>query len=189
MDRMAVVAEAFGSEHFGEAKLGDRRRTKALVRCADQVHRHPGGTLPDKFAEPAGLKCFYRRMNNQHVTHEAVLAPHRERTVALARRNPGVTLFIHDDTEKDYTGLESLKDELGPIGNSSRRGYICHNVLAVNAQRRETLGLAHQDLHKRPKRPRKQSREQARRSSQRESRLWKKGSQALPAAPEGRLWI
>jgi hypothetical protein len=189
MDREVMTMDAFGSEHFGAAELGDRRRTRALVRCADQVHRHPTGTLPDKFANPAQLKCFYRLMNNKQVTHAAVLKPHRQRTLELARSNPGVTLFIHDDTHKDYTGLGSLQGELGPIGNGSQRGYICHNVLAVNADRRETLGLAHQQLHKRPRRKRKQTREQARRNPKRESRLWKKGSQAVPAAPPGRLWI
>jgi hypothetical protein len=180
--------------------LGDWRRTKALVRCADQVQRHPGGTLPDKFADPASLKCFYRLMNNEHVTHEAVLAPHRQRTLELARRNPGVTLFIHDSTELDYTGLRSLKAALGPIGNGSRRGYICHNVLVVDAQRRETLGLAYQYLHKRPKRKRpstpktkkptkKPTKKQSRGNPHRESRLWRRASQALPAAPAGPLWI
>ena len=52
--------ESFGEIHFGSAQLGDARRTKRLVACADAMCRHPGGTLPDKFQSPADLKAFYR---------------------------------------------------------------------------------------------------------------------------------
>ncbi len=77
--------QSFGEMHFGCAHLGDSRRTKRLAACADAMCRHPGGTLPDKFRSPADLKAFYRLCNCPHVTHQAVLAPHRERTLEIIR--------------------------------------------------------------------------------------------------------
>ena len=39
---------SFGQLHFGSACLGDARRTKRLVKIADQIMAHPGGSLPHK---------------------------------------------------------------------------------------------------------------------------------------------
>jgi len=43
---------SFGAVHFGDAKLGDARRTNRLVEVADAIVRHPGGSLPEKFDTP-----------------------------------------------------------------------------------------------------------------------------------------
>ena len=50
------------------------------------------------------------------------------------RQAQGTVLNLHDTTEIDYTGLTSLSDELGQIGNGSHRAFLCHNSLAVIAQ-------------------------------------------------------
>ena len=52
----------FGQENFGTARLGDRRRTRRLVDLADRLLRHPGGSLPDKFADPNALNRCYEAM-------------------------------------------------------------------------------------------------------------------------------
>ena len=85
-----------------------------------------------------------------------------------------VVLLIHDTTQLDFTGKHSLKN-LGQIAKGFHRGYLCHNTLAVQAQDRRVIGLASQILHTRPKVPRKKRRER----SDRESRLWKRGSDAV----------
>jgi transposase-like protein/DDE family transposase len=180
--------QSFGEAHFESVELGDRRRNARLVQLADRMIQHPGGTLPVKCGNPADLKALYRLMNAARVTHEAILKPSRERTFDLVRAHPGTTLFIHDTTELDYTGLLSV-DGLGQIGNGGGRGYECHNTLAVAAETGATLGLAGQILLKRRKVPRGEKRSQARDCPDRESRLWKRGSQALPAAPVNQKWV
>jgi hypothetical protein len=179
---------SFGEAHFGNVDLGDRRRNARLVQLANRMIQHPGGTLPDKCGNPADLKALYRLMNAARVTHEAILKASRERTFDLARGHPGIVLFIHDTTELDYTGLQSL-DGLGQIGNGGGRGYECHNSLAVAAETGATLGLAGQILLKRRKVPRGEKRSQTRDCPDRESRLWKRGSQALPVAPANQKWV
>ncbi len=186
-DRLALGA-SFGEEHFGAAKLGDRRRTKRLVQLADKMVMHPGGTLPDKIDDPASLKALYRLVDQGEVTHTAVLAPSRERTLRLMRDVEGTVLVIQDTTELDFTGLTSLEG-LGHIGNGGCRGYLAHNALAVVAETRDVIGLAYQRLAKRPEANKKETREQSRERTDRLSRLWKDASAAIPAAVSGRRQV
>ena len=188
MDDRQVLERSFGELHFGSAELGDVRRTRRLVQVADRMVKHPGGTLPDKLSDPAGLKGLYRLAARDEVTHEAVLAPSRERTLRLAAEASGTVLHIHDGTELDYSGLHSLKD-LGRIGDGNGRGYLVHNTLTIVAETREVLGLAYQKLIKRPQAPKKETRKQCRERPDRESRMWKHASKTIPAAPPGRRWV
>jgi hypothetical protein len=189
MQASRTTASRFGEEHFGGAQLGDVRRQRRLVALATQMAKHPGGTLPDKLKNPADLRAMYRLMDSDAVTHAGVLQPHVDRTLDRMRAHEGVVLVLHDTTELDYSGLSSLKDKLGQIGNGGGRGYKCHNSLAVVAESREVLGLANQILFCRPRVPKGEKKSARRQRSTRESRLWKQGSEAIPAAPEGRLWV
>ena len=142
-----------GRALFGAAELGDRRRTERLVHTFDRMHAHPGGTLPDKLASPPDLRGLYRLCDADGVTHEAVLAPARAYTLARVRACPGDVLILHDATELDYTTLSSLAGDLGQIGKGTRRGYLCHNVLAVEPDSGELIGLVDQVLHRRDEVP------------------------------------
>lgn len=173
------ATQSFGQMHFGHAQLGDERRTRRLVYTADRLCRHPGGTLPDKFRSPADLKAFYRLCDCEEVTHEAILAAHRETVLRQTAGCQGDLLVIHDSTELDYTTHTAL-DGLGQIGNGHHRGYICHNSLLVNPETRDVLGLLNQVLHHRPKVPRKETQAQRRKRRSRESRLWVEGVTPLP---------
>lgn len=185
---------SFGEENFGGIDLGDARRRTRLIRAADAMCRHPGGTLPDKFSRPAALRAFYRLMNCPEVTHEGLLRAHAEATRRrIASGGADVVLVLHDATELDYTSKKSLEFQLGQIGKGTQRGYICHNSLAVRlrgdadhqAMIPETLGLLAQLLHRRPRVSKKETAKQARERLSRESRLWVRGVEACGPAPAG----
>jgi hypothetical protein len=188
MTSLTDATASFGSLHFGGARLGDVRRTRRLVQAADAIVQHPGGTLPQKLHDPYPLDGVYRLANRKEVTHEAVLEPHRQRTLRAMREAEGPVLVIHDTTELDYTSLTSLTG-LGQIGNGRGRGYECHNALAVHAPTRAVLGLANQILARRDTVGKGESRQARRDRETRESRLWKRGSEAVGPAPEGALWV
>src|SRR5215210_8631019 len=188
MTCLTDTAASFGTLHFGEAHLGDVRRTRRLVELADAILQHPGGTLPQKIHDPTPLDALYRLANRQEVTHDAVLEPHRQHTLRAMRAAEGPVLLIHDTTELDYTSLTSLTG-LGQIGNGNGRGYECHNTLAVHAPTRTVLGLANQILARRDTVGKGESRQDRRARPTRESRLWKRGSEAVGPAPEGALWV
>jgi len=187
MEAKCGMASSFGMEHFGQAQLGDHRWTERLVYSVDRILQHPGGSFPDKFKNPADLEGLYRLMAAPKVRHASVLAPHCQRTWQVMRDEPGVVLVLHDTTVLDYSGLTSIA-ELGQVGDGNGRGYYCHNSLAVTP-RRHVLGLAHQILHTRRRVPKRETKAQRRKRPDRESRLWKSASQAIPVAPPGRLWV
>ena len=184
---MTTVA-SFGERHFGAALLGHQRRTQCLVRIANQIYRHPGGTLPTKLHEPKDYKAMDRLMNRPETTHAAVLEPHRQDTLQRMRQSTRTVLVLHDTTELDYSGLRSIAD-LGPIGGGLNRGYLCHNSLAFDPQRHEVLGLANQILHRRRHVGRTESVKAKRERADRESRLWIDGIAATGPAPEGCFWV
>ena len=185
---MDAPTVGLGREHFGAAALGDRRRTERLVYTAEQLMRHPEGTLPRRLRGWADLMGLYRLVRCGRVTHAAVSAPHAQRTRRLMAREP-VVLLLHDWTELDYTTRTSLGG-LGQIGRGTRRGYVCHNTLAVTPDRR-VLGLAHQHLHARRDVPAGESARQRREHPGRESRLWVKAAEAVgpPPAAGASLWV
>lgn len=190
-----TATASFGRTQFGSAPLGHKKRTECLVKIADLIHRHPGGTLPAKLHEPKDYKAMDRLMNRPEVTHANVLAGPCERTRQRMREATGVTLILHDTTELDYSGLRSITN-LGSIGGDLNRGYLCHNSLAFDPKQREVLGLANQILHSRRCRRKtkkaKKKREgvkQKRERLDRESRLWLRGAMSVGPAPEERLWV
>lgn len=187
MEVATRIGASMAAEHFGSAELGDKRLTKRLVHSVEQILQHPAGSFPDRFQEPADLDGFYNLMAKPAVTHAAVLAPHGQRTLELMRQQAGVVLILHDTTVLDYSGLNEI-EELGQVGDGHGRGYYCHNSLAVTPKR-QVLGLVHQLLHQRRRVPKGEGRAARRARADRESRIWKTASEAIPAAPGGKWWV
>jgi anti-anti-sigma regulatory factor len=189
---MEDATKTWAQAHFGAAALGDTRLRDRLVAVGEQLAAHPNESFPRKFHDPASLQGFYRLMKHERVTHASVLESHRGLTRDRMRNTPGVVLNLHDTTVLDYSGLKSIAN-LGQVGNGHGQGLYCHNCLAVVAKTREVLGLAGQVLHRRRKVPRGEKRAARQQNPQRESLLWKKLSQSIPAAPQdgpaGQLWV
>lgn len=91
----------------------------------------------------------------------------------------GDVLILHDATELDYTSHQSLQN-LGQLGSGNQRGFIAHNSLAVDPDRRETLGLVNQILHVRQQVDPHETIAEKRTRSSRESRLWLTATETLP---------
>jgi hypothetical protein len=190
-----TTTASFGQTQFGAASLGQQARTACLVKIADRIHRHPGGTLPEQLHAPKDYKAMDRLMNRPEVTHASVLAAPCELTRQRMRDVAGVVLVLHDTTELDFSGLRSIT-ELGSIGGGLNRGLLCHNSLAFDPQQQEVLGLANQLLHRRrcqrKAKGQKKKREgvkQKRERLDRESRLWVRGAESVGLAPTECRWV
>lgn len=181
---MAEPQRSFGELNFGGADLGDERRSRRLCQLVDEIQKHPGGTLPQKLPRPEDIEAFYRLCNAEDVTHEAVMRPHRQRTLQFLQESDHFVLAIHDATELDYTTHTTLTDDLGQIGNGTHRGYIAQNTLVADPDHGVVVGLANQILHVRPKVAKKESQAKKRSRDDRESLLWLKGTAGLPARRE-----
>ena len=141
------IAQDFVRNYFGKVDLGHKSRNQCFARVAQQISRHPGGSLPDKLSDPADYAAMDRLMNRPETTHASVLAPHFAQTLAKMHARPDVVLILHDTTTLDYSKRTSLG--LNALGNGHGSGYLCHNSLAVDPHNRDVLGLVSQILHQR----------------------------------------
>lgn len=188
VDAVAMTA-SFGERNFGHCDLGDARRTRRLVRAADQILAHPDKPLPHKFASPKDYRAVLRLANAPAVTHRALLGAHARPTLDRLRGagGPAVVVMPEDTTELDFSGQHALA--LGPIGNGGGQGYECHNTLAVDPATREVLGLVDQILHLRRRVPPGEGAAARRAHPGRESRLWVQAAANVGPAPPGQLWV
>lgn len=181
------VALGFVANYFGAVDLGHKSRNRCFERVAQQISRHPGGTLPDKLSDPADYAAMDRLMNRPETTHASVLAPHYARTLEKMQACSGVVLILHDTTVLDYSKKKSLG--LNAVGNGHGQGYLCHNSLAVDAQNRDVLGLVSQILHQRVAVGKKEGVKKKRERETRESRLWSTAVLQCPTAAEGQRFV
>lgn len=195
--RQLCCPQQWAQQTFGAAQLGDPRRTKRLVKLAEQMARDPQASLPQQHEGNWGqTKGAYRFFANPHISAEQMSEPVWHQTRERARQ-PCVVLLVHDDTEIDL-GYESATEGVGTIGNGSHRGFLVHSVLAIAPQApspgaEEVLGVAFQHSWKREPAPgrtdgKKQTHAQ-RKKRPRESDQWWQAIEAIGAAPEHSCWV
>jgi Transposase DNA-binding/Transposase Tn5 dimerisation domain len=166
--RMLILdTNAWAQQQFSACQLGDQRRTRRLVRLAEQVVSHPAGGFPEQTETWADLKAAYRLLDRTEVTFESVAEVHWQQT---RRRSAGRYLVLGDTTELDF-GIHRDIPELGPTGNGGGWGFLLHSGLLVAAEGEEIFGLAGQTIHYRKAAPRKENSTQ-RLERERESKVW-----------------
>jgi len=126
-------------EQFEAACLGDVRRTRRLVKVAEQMAGNSGGSIAQQTERLADMKAAYRLFAQEAVTHEAVCSPHWNQTREQAGALPLVFL-AQDTTELDFTYHKRTRG-LAPIGNGGGRGLHQQNVLAIDPVHGVPIGL------------------------------------------------
>ncbi|MCP4594246.1 MAG: IS4 family transposase [bacterium] len=191
MDGQLSHAERTGwaEAQFGEAVLGDVRRTRRLVKLGAQMAGNSSGSIPQQTECVADMKAAYRLFAQAEVTHEAICRPHVEQTRARANDLP-VVYMLQDTAELDYT-RHAKTEGLGPVGTGRCQGLHQHNVLAADPQTRRPLGLMYQQHHLRKERPPGETREERRRRplSDRESYWWIEAIRAVGQPTEDVGWV
>jgi Transposase DNA-binding/Transposase Tn5 dimerisation domain len=194
---------SWSEEEFSGAALGNKARTRRLVRMADAASQRPAGKVVEVFVKSNEREAAYRFVESRHANYLSVgSAAH----AATFRRAEGrsVVLVVLDGSSLSL--LDSKEGSaFGPIGNkwASTRGAQVMSAIAVTSEG-EPLGPAGQVYWTRPKRPRKSRKDsygEGRRRPKRyrpiedkESRHW--GTvldQVLDAKKaanfEGRIWF
>jgi Transposase DNA-binding/Transposase DDE domain len=125
---------------FEGARFGDGRLSARLLKIVEAALQRPAVGFPRMIGNESDLEGTYRFVRNEKVTHERILAPHRERTVERCRAQEEV-LVVHDSSNFTFKGEVA---DLGIIG--TQKGFMGHFSLAVMpGEGREVLGvLAHQ---------------------------------------------
>jgi hypothetical protein len=173
---------------FEDCQLGDKRRTKRLIKLAEQAAARPDGSTPDQTESWADCKAAYRLFDQDEVTFTEIVRPHCEQTRASCR--PGdVKLVINDTTEVDF-GHSRRAAGLGPTGKGTGRGFFLHSALMVDAADGRIEGLAGQLLfYRKPKAKRRVSKNTRRRAADRESVVWGNLVDQVGRAPAGVKWV
>jgi hypothetical protein len=132
---------------YQDAELGDERLQHRLVQVAGAVAAEPAASFPLAAGNDAELEATYRFLNNDRVSAEAILAPHRRQT-AMRARDATTVVVAHDTTEFNF-GKSSRRD-LGRVGQGKSFGFYGHFALAIEADEHRTpLGVAALDVHRR----------------------------------------
>ena len=91
------MAEWIATEMAGW-DLGDRRLNDRQCLLLDRFSANPQGSIPESLQGWAQTQAAYRFFDNEQVTAESVLAPHRQATLERIRQN-GIVLVLQDTTE------------------------------------------------------------------------------------------
>src|SRR5580704_668471 len=113
---MLTDSNALADQAFPDLDLGDKRRQDRFRRVVDTLLRHPEKTLPDKFHTPADYQACLRLFDGPRATHENIFGCYQEAALNRLEEHPGPVLLIHDTTQIDYSGQQTLKPRLGQIG-------------------------------------------------------------------------
>ncbi len=183
---MAIVTlgvDAWAEQQFGDCDLGDRRRTRRLVKFASQAAEKPDASTPRQTEVWSDLKAAYRLFDQDEVTFSAITAPHQKLT--RSQRDDGVWLILNDTTELNFGFLREIEG-IGRVGSDEGRGFFLHSALAVRASDRELVGVAAQELDTRPQKKVKRVSSHARKKkSQRETDVWGRVIDQVGSPPEG----
>jgi len=121
MDPRRVASE------LATVKLGDARLERRAVHSARMLARKPSAGLP-KVLTPAELEGYYRLVNNEQVSWQALLAAHVQATRVRAA-SAGRVVVAEDTTDFRFRD-EVLREGLGPMDNGGQ-GFYAHFALAV----------------------------------------------------------
>jgi hypothetical protein len=165
MDADATWAQ----DEFGDADLGDVRRTARLVQLASVLGAQPSASLPDATDDPAALKAAYRFFDNDYVRAEAMLESHIQSSIRRMQAVP-LVLAVQDTTYLDWTSHPNTKG-LGPLAAPFHQGLLAHTTLALTPER-VPLGVLHQQVWARDKDVRRNQDHKQRPIDQKESQKW-----------------
>jgi hypothetical protein len=174
------------ADEFGGATLGDERRSTRLLKVAKAIALDPGASFPRAMGSDAELKGFYRFINNDGFSTEAILEPHIRATLERSRRC-GTVLVIHDSTFVEVPGSAERHD-MGVTTTNNRHGFLAHASLVVDPNGPIPLGIGHLSTLTRTgtKWSARKSRTRVDRSDKtRESSRWIKAVEAIETTRDG----
>ena len=135
-----LEGDGWAEQEFGAAQLGDRRLSERLVQSARTLATMPGQAFSGVArGDWAAVKGYYRLIDqpdDSAVTVEAILAPHRARTVQRMKAHRTV-LCIQDGTDLNYSALAQCEG-LGVMGANQTGARGCglhlHSTLVVSTE-------------------------------------------------------
>jgi len=126
---MATMEIEWATREFGDADVGDARRTDRLVRVAAAAAARPAGRITDVMKAPADRRGAFRLMGNRDAAPDEV-AKAAHRACASAVRGQGFVFVPVDGSSLNITDLTREKD-LGIVGPRWLGGTGLHVMSAI----------------------------------------------------------
>jgi hypothetical protein len=182
MENAVLDATEWAVMTYGSVMLSDQRRTTRAVSLASALAKNPMGSLPAQLKEKAALKAMYRFVRCPQITHERLIRPHLQQTMAHMHQKQRV-LLVQDASEIKYTHHPKTTG-LGPLGpHDHARGYLLQSVLAICPTTKMVLGLAAQEPFLRQPAPKGETSKQRQKRDHRETQVWQRQVQFIGAPP------
>lgn len=112
---------------FGQADLGDKRRTARLVQLAKVLGEKPASSLPAAVGDGATLKAAYRFFDNEAIEPAEMLRSHVRATYQRMASEP-VVLAVQDTTYLDWSAHPATQG-LGPLTHPQHQGLLAHSTV------------------------------------------------------------
>lgn len=123
----------WAQEEMRTADLGDQRLNTRLAKVLERLGKHPQLSIPAACGGWSETLATYRFFDNDKVTFEQVLAPHREATGQRMAACP-VVLLVQDTTEDDEQISLGAKG-LGTLKNQEKHSRRLHPTIAFTPER------------------------------------------------------
>ena len=118
-------------EELATVNLQDARRDQRLKELVSDLSARPTMSIPAAVGGGhAETAAAYRFFENPRVEFDAILAPHREATLARVRQQATV-IVAQDTSEIELTRPRQQVFGAGPLDAGARRGCFVHPLLAI----------------------------------------------------------
>ena len=174
--------ETWANLVFGNAELGDPRRTKRLLQLSSDLANQPNTSIVGSCRTSAKIEGAYRFIRNEHISPEKIAESGCAYTMQLIKQRPEV-LAIQDTTGLTYK--HSVTEELGEVSSSKTKNakaktLYAHSTLILDTATENVIGLANQKYWSREKKVTgTQSEQQMRPYEDKESYRWKASFEQL----------
>ena len=165
--------EKWITQELERTNLGDKRRTKRLIKIVEKLSSKPNATVPEASETWAATKATYDFWSSPYLTPSMITQGHKEATRDRIA-NQSVVLAIQDTTELNYTSHKALSG-VGYLDSKYASGLKVHSTLAVS-DKGLPLGIIGQYVWARePKELGKSESRKQKSTCQKESQRWLDG--------------
>ena len=126
---ITTIPESWFDSEFGNANLGDVRRTERLIEMTTTLGENPQASLPEACCDAASLSATYRFFDNDKISPEEILKSHILASINRLAEHP-IILAIQDTTLLDWTAHPKTEG-LGPLASEFQQGLLLHSTLGI----------------------------------------------------------
>ena len=137
------MIEAWVETELGGVDLGDKRRTRRVMRTVQTFWNRPNASIPEASGSAAEMQAIYDLLSAPTTSPEAIREAHAGATVGRVADCAEV-LILQDSSELSFNTLEATEG-LGPLSGEYSRGLMMHSALVVDPAG-VPQGLLHQEV-------------------------------------------